>query len=62
MMNGIDAQHLKTIHHLDIKMELSLNRNELGTQIDFTMRGQFPKITLRERLSQRFLGSSLESS
>jgi hypothetical protein len=25
MMNGIDIQHLKTIHHLDIKMELSLN-------------------------------------
>jgi phenylpropionate dioxygenase-like ring-hydroxylating dioxygenase large terminal subunit len=62
MMNGIDAQHLKTIHHLDIKMELSLNQNELGTQIDFTMRGQFPKTTLRERLGKQFLGSSYEYS
>lgn len=62
MMNGIDAQHLKTIHHLDIQMELSLNQNELGTQIDFTMRGQFPKTTWRERLGQRFLGSSYEYS
>ena len=62
MMNGIDAQHLKTIHHLDIKMELSLNRNELGTHIDFTMRGQFPQTTWRERLGQRFLGSSYEYS
>jgi len=62
MMNGIDAQHLKTIHHLDIKMELSLNQNQLGTQIDFTMRGEFPKTTLRERLGQRFLGSSYEYS
>lgn len=62
MMNGIDAQHLKTIHHLDIKMELSLNQNELGTEIDFTMRGKFPQTTLRERLSQRFLGSSYEYS
>ncbi|OKH37829.1 Rieske (2Fe-2S) protein [[Phormidium ambiguum] IAM M-71] len=62
MMNGIDAQHLKTIHHLDIQMELSLNQNELGTQIDFTMHGQFPKTTWRERLGQQFLGSSYEYS
>jgi phenylpropionate dioxygenase-like ring-hydroxylating dioxygenase large terminal subunit len=62
MMNGIDAQHLKTIHHLDIKMELSLDRDESGTQIDFTMRGQFPQTTFRERLGQRFLGSTYEYS
>ncbi|MBD2446375.1 aromatic ring-hydroxylating dioxygenase subunit alpha [Nostoc sp. FACHB-152] len=62
MMNGIDAQHLKTIHHLDIKMDLSLHRNQLGTQIDFTMRGKFPQTTFRERLGQRFLGSTYEYS
>ncbi|MFB8791205.1 MAG: aromatic ring-hydroxylating dioxygenase subunit alpha [Potamolinea sp.] len=62
MMNGIDAQHLKTIHHLDIKMELLLDRDESGTQIDFTMRGQFPETTFREQLGQRFLGSSYEYS
>jgi phenylpropionate dioxygenase-like ring-hydroxylating dioxygenase large terminal subunit len=62
MMNGIDAQHLKTIHHLDIKMELSLHRDETGTQLDFTMRGQFPQTTFRERLGQRFLGSTYEYS
>lgn len=62
MMNGIDAQHLKTIHHLDIKMDLSLNKNELGTQIDFTMRGKFPQTTLRERLGQEILGSNYEYS
>lgn len=62
MMNGIDAQHLKTIHHLDIKMELSLDQDDSGTQIDFTMRGQFPQTTFRERLGQRFLGSTYEYS
>ncbi|OUL21122.1 Rieske (2Fe-2S) protein [Nostoc sp. RF31YmG] len=62
MMNGIDAQHLKTIHHLDIKMDLSLYRSELDTQIDFTMRGQFPQTTWRERLGLRFLGSNYEYS
>jgi phenylpropionate dioxygenase-like ring-hydroxylating dioxygenase large terminal subunit len=62
MMNGIDVQHLKTIHHLDIRMDLSLHRGESDRQIDFTMRGQFPKTTFRERLGQRFLGSSYEYS
>ncbi|MFN6571658.1 aromatic ring-hydroxylating dioxygenase subunit alpha [Dendronalium sp. ChiSLP03b] len=62
MMNGIDAQHLKTIHHLDIKMDLSLHQSGLGTQIDFIMRGNFPQTTFRERLGQRFLGSTYEYS
>ncbi|AUS99838.1 Rieske (2Fe-2S) protein [Nostoc sp. CENA543] len=62
MMNGIDAQHLKTIHRLDIKMDLSLHRNQLGTQIDFTMRGNFPQSTWRERLGKRFLGATYEYS
>jgi len=63
MMNGIDIQHLKTIHHLDIKMELSLNfPGEIGTQIDFTIRGQFPQTTWRERLGQRFLGATYQYS
>lgn len=63
MMNGIDIQHLKTIHHLDIKMELSLNfPSEIGTQIDFTIRRQFPQTTWRERLGQRFLGATYQYS
>lgn len=61
MMNGIDAQHLKTIHRLDIKMELLVAETNSG-QIDFTMRGQFPSTTWRERLGQRFLGSTYEYS
>lgn len=62
MMNGIDAQHLKTIHHLDIKMELSLQQSKSGRQMDFTMQGQFPQSTWREKLGQRFLGSTYEYS
>lgn len=62
MMNGIDAQHLKTIHHLAIKMDLSLHQNKRGTQMDFTMQGKFPHTTWRERLGQRFLGSTYEYS
>lgn len=62
MMNGIDAQHLRTIHHLDIEMELSLRRSQLGTTIDFTMVGEFPQTTWRERLGKRFLGSTYQYS
>ncbi|WP_353931571.1 aromatic ring-hydroxylating dioxygenase subunit alpha [Okeanomitos corallinicola TIOX110] len=62
MMNGIDAQHLRTIHHLDIEMELSLNRSQLGTTIDFTMVGEFPQTTWRERLGKKFLGSKYQYS
>lgn len=62
MMNGIDAQHLKTIHHLDIQMDLSLHRNSLGTQIDFTMQGEFPQTTVQERWGQLLLGCTYEYS
>ncbi|MBD2652724.1 aromatic ring-hydroxylating dioxygenase subunit alpha [Synechocystis sp. FACHB-383] len=62
MMNGIDAQHLKTIHHLDIKMDLSLRQNESGTQIDFTMKGNVPNTTFRESLVHYFLGETYEYS
>lgn len=58
MMNGIDAQHLRTVHHLSIVMDLSLEQNQSGRQIDFTMQGTFPRTTWRERLGQRFLGST----
>lgn len=36
MMNGIDAQHLQTVHKLDIEMQVSLHQNQSGTIIDFT--------------------------
>jgi nitrite reductase/ring-hydroxylating ferredoxin subunit len=62
MMNGIDAQHLKTVHRLDIAMELSLQQNESGDRIDFTMRGNFPQTTWRERLGQKYLGATYEYS
>jgi phenylpropionate dioxygenase-like ring-hydroxylating dioxygenase large terminal subunit len=58
MMNGIDAQHLRTVHHLSIVMDLSLYQNRSGRQMDFTMQGTFPSTTWRERLGQRFLGST----
>lgn len=62
MMNGIDAQHLKTVHHLDIQMQLSLQQSAAGTQMEFTMQGFFPQSTRRERLGRILLGSTYEYS
>jgi nitrite reductase/ring-hydroxylating ferredoxin subunit len=62
MMNGIDAQHLRTVHKLNVEMELSLDRNASGNVIDFTMHGEIPGKTWRENLLQKFLGKRYEYS
>lgn len=60
MMNGIDAQHLKTVHKLNIKMYLSLEENEYKNIIDFTLSGEFPQTTFREKIAKKILGDSYE--
>ncbi len=60
MMNGIDAQHLQTVHKLNIKMDLSLQENKSGNIIDFTLSGEFPQTTFREKIARRILGNYYE--
>ena len=60
MMNGIDAQHLQTVHKLNIKMDLSLQENKSGNMIDFTLSGEFPRTTFREKIARRILGNYYE--
>jgi len=60
MMNGIDAQHLQTVHKLNIKMDLSLQENKSGNMIDFTLSGEFPQTTFREKIARRILGNYYE--
>ncbi|MBW4602538.1 MAG: aromatic ring-hydroxylating dioxygenase subunit alpha [Calothrix sp. FI2-JRJ7] len=60
MMNGIDAQHLQTVHKLNIDMKLSLQANAKGDIIDFTLSGEFPNTTPRERLARQILGNYYE--
>lgn len=62
MMNGIDAQHLQTVHKVGINMNLSLRQNQSGNVIDFTLQGEFPKTTRRERLGRKILGDTYEYS
>ncbi len=42
MMNGIDVQHLQTVHNLPVDMSLSLDREDEKGQIDFTLTGDLP--------------------
>ncbi len=62
MMNGIDAQHLRTVHGLDINMSLSVQTHDVQTWIDFTLSGEIPESTQRERLARLILGSTYSYS
>ncbi|NEZ55315.1 aromatic ring-hydroxylating oxygenase subunit alpha [Adonisia turfae] len=54
MINGIDVQHLQTVHHLPVDLELSLEQE--GEHIDFTLSGEFLNTNWRERLGRAILG------
>ena len=54
MINGIDVQHLQTVHHLPVELELSLQQT--GEHIDFTLSGEFLNTNWRERLGRAILG------
>ena len=56
MINGIDAQHLRTVHGLAIEMELSIDEEAGGRIVDYTMGGAWSSATARERVAQRLLG------
>ena len=60
MMNGIDAQHLQTVHKLNINMNLTLQQNSSNTIIDFILNGEFPNTTQRERIARKMLGDKYE--
>lgn len=55
MINGIDPQHLATVHGLSIEMALSLDEAADGRVADFTLSGAFPP-SLAGRLGARLFG------
>ncbi|HHP7245193.1 MAG TPA: Rieske 2Fe-2S domain-containing protein [Elainellaceae cyanobacterium] len=56
MMNGIDVQHLKTVHKLNVEMDIDLQHHASGTLIDFTLSGQLPNTTIRDKIARMVLG------
>ncbi len=62
MMNGIDVQHLGTVHGLDIAMDLEVKPDSSGQCLDFTLTGIVPETTWQERFLKSFLGPTYSYS
>ncbi len=58
MINGIDPQHLKTVHNLNIEMDLEISEQHGGRQIDITLSGKIPDVTVKEKIAQFLLGAN----
>lgn len=56
MINGLDPQHLKTVHDLDIEMSVDIAEPETGNMIDISLTGKIGQGNLREKLARFFLG------
>ncbi|TNE90309.1 MAG: aromatic ring-hydroxylating dioxygenase subunit alpha [Deltaproteobacteria bacterium] len=57
MINGIDAQHLRTVHNLAVDMQLDIDESSDGRIVDYLMRGQWSDETRRERMLRRLFGA-----
>jgi phenylpropionate dioxygenase-like ring-hydroxylating dioxygenase large terminal subunit len=57
MINGIDPQHLRTVHGIDIAMQMDLHENDRQGLIDITLSGELPAARWRERAARRLLGA-----
>ncbi len=58
MINGLDAQHLKTVHNISIDMELQTQEASDGRIIDFQMTGPLPQENAAHRLMSKMMGGS----
>jgi phenylpropionate dioxygenase-like ring-hydroxylating dioxygenase large terminal subunit len=57
MINGIDPQHLKTVHNLNIEMDLEISEENDGRQIDITLSGNIPDSSLPGKITRALMGS-----
>ncbi|MBC7659859.1 MAG: aromatic ring-hydroxylating dioxygenase subunit alpha [Chitinophagaceae bacterium] len=55
MINGLDAQHLKTVHKLDLDMSLTENESSDGRTIELILEGDIPD-SLPGKLGQLMMG------
>ncbi len=61
MINGIDPQHLRTVHNISIDMDIDIDETK-SNHIEFTLNGKFPTATLQERMGKFLLGESYSYS
>jgi phenylpropionate dioxygenase-like ring-hydroxylating dioxygenase large terminal subunit len=62
MINGIDPQHLKTVHNLDIEMKIDIAEQKNGTLMDITLTGKIGSRRLAEKMARFFLGDKYSYS
>lgn len=58
MINGIDPQHLKTVHNLDIEMQVDIAEQTDGKMIDIVLTGKIGEGQLLEKIARFFLGNT----
>jgi phenylpropionate dioxygenase-like ring-hydroxylating dioxygenase large terminal subunit len=56
MINGIDPQHLKTVHSIDIEMDVQIAEKSNANLIDIILTGQIGSKTARDRFVRKILG------
>ncbi len=56
MINGLDPQHLKTVHHLDIEMNVDIAELENEKIIDISLTGKIGTGNLREKIARFLFG------
>ncbi len=62
MINGIDPQHLRTVHGFSIQMDLAVDESSNGRVVDYVLTGTIPRGTPRERVLRRMLGTEYRYS
>jgi nitrite reductase/ring-hydroxylating ferredoxin subunit len=62
MINGIDPQHLKTVHQLDIEMNIDISEPQVGNMIDISLKGKIGNGKWREKIARFMLGSQYSYS
>ncbi|MEO0605344.1 MAG: aromatic ring-hydroxylating dioxygenase subunit alpha, partial [Myxococcota bacterium] len=56
MINGIDAQHLRTVHGIPMSMTLEMTSSADRRVVDFTLSGDLPRSTWIQRTLRWLLG------
>lgn len=62
MINGIDPQHLKTVHAIDLEMDVQIAERTTGDMIDITLTGKIGDKSFKDRLARKILGESYSYS
>lgn len=61
MINGIDPQHLSTVHNINMEMDVSI-KEEHATSIDIQLQGKIPCKTFGEKIIKKILGDNYSYS